>query len=71
MAKNESRGWPALASAVVFFIVVMVIQVLLQWIFGDGVDAAFIRQALITAVIMTALFALFTWWRGRRARAKR
>jgi hypothetical protein len=68
MADNKSRGWLQFASAVVFFILVVLIQLLLEWIFGDPIDAAFIRQAVITSVIMTALFALFTWWRARRSR---
>ena len=71
MADNRSRGWLHLASAVVFFILVVLIQFLLEWIFGDAIDAAFIRQAVITSVIMTALFALFTWWRKRRSRVER
>jgi hypothetical protein len=70
MTDKKTSGWLPFASAVIFFIVVMVIQLLLEWIFGDAVDAAFIRQALITSVIMTVLFALFTWWRGRRSRAQ-
>lgn len=68
MVDNTSRRWLSLISAVVFFVLVVLIQLLLEWIFGDAVDAAFIRQAVITSVIMTALFALFTWWRGRRSR---
>jgi cell shape-determining protein MreD len=71
MVDNRSRGWLQLASAVVFFILVVLIQFLLEWIFGDAIDAAFIRQAVITSVIMTALFALFTWWRERRSRVER
>lgn len=71
MADNRSRGWLQLASAVVFFILVVLIQFLLEWIFGDAIDAAFIRQAVITSVIMTALFAFFTWWRERRSRVER
>jgi hypothetical protein len=67
---NTSRRWLSLMSAVVFFVLVVLIQLLLEWIFGDAVDAAFIRQAVITSVIMTALFALFTWWRGRRSRGQ-
>jgi cell shape-determining protein MreD len=71
MADNRRRGWLQLASAVVFFILVVLIQFLLEWIFGDAIDAAFIRQAVITSVIMTALFAFFTWWRERRSRVER
>jgi cell shape-determining protein MreD len=71
MVDNRSRGWLQLASAVVFFILVVLIQFLLEWIFGDAIDAAFIRQAVITSVIMTTLFALFTWWRERRSRVER
>jgi hypothetical protein len=71
MADNRSRGWLQLASVVVFFILVLLIQFLLEWGFGDAIDAAFIRQAVITSVIMTALFALFTWWRERRSRVER
>lgn len=71
MVDNKSRGWGSFVSAVIFFILVLVIQILLEWIFGDAVDGAFIRQALITAVIMTALFALFGWWRGRRSRGNK
>lgn len=67
---NTSRRWLSLLAAVVFFVLVVLIQLLLEWIFGDAVDAAFIRQAVITSVIMTALFALFTWWRGRRSRVQ-
>jgi len=70
MADNASRRWLSLLSVVTFFIAVMFFQVLLEWIFGDAVDAAFIRQAVITGVITTALYALFTWWWGRRKRAK-
>lgn len=71
MADSRSRGWLQLASAVVFFILVVLIQFLLEWIFGDAIDAAFIRQAEITSVIMTALFAFFTWWHERRSRVER
>jgi cell shape-determining protein MreD len=71
MVDNRSRGWLQLASAVVFFILVVLIQFLLEWIFGDAIDAAFIRQAVITSVIMSALFAFFTWWRERRSRVER
>jgi O-antigen/teichoic acid export membrane protein len=71
MVDNKSRRWLPLVSAVIFFLLVLLIQFLLEWIFGDAVDAAFIRQALITSVIMTALFSLFNWWRGRRSRVER
>lgn len=39
MTDNNRRGWLPIVSAVVFFVMVMVIQLLLEWIFGDAVDA--------------------------------
>ncbi|MCX6392217.1 MAG: hypothetical protein NTX95_06960 [Actinobacteria bacterium] len=65
MATTPSRMRP-LAAAVLFFLLVVFFQLLFEWIFGDTIDARYLFQAVLTSVIMTALFTLFTRRRARR-----
>jgi hypothetical protein len=54
------------AAAVLFFAVVVVFQLLFEWIFGDPIDTRYLVQVAITAAIVTVLFTLFTRRRLRR-----
>lgn len=56
----------SVASAALFFAVVVLFQLLFEWIFGDAIDTRYLVQTAITAAIMTVLFTLFTRRRSRR-----
>lgn len=66
MASNQTRNGISFAGAMLFFVLVLLFQVLFEWVFGDAIDARFFAQAAFTAALMTVLFVLFDRWRRRR-----
>jgi|688.fasta_scaffold97365_3 hypothetical protein len=65
MADTQSPA-RQVASAVIFFVIVALFQLLFEWIFGDAIDARYLVQVAIASVIMTLLFTVFTRRRLRR-----
>jgi hypothetical protein len=56
----------SVASATIFFLLVVFFQVVFELIFGDAIDARFLLQAVLASAIITALNVMFEQWRIRR-----
>lgn len=45
---------------------VVIFQLVFEWIFGDAIDVRYLLQAVLASAIMTVLFVVFDRWRKRR-----
>jgi|694.fasta_scaffold53141_6 membrane protein YdbS with pleckstrin-like domain len=66
MSDKESRLQSSVASAAIFFLLVVFFQLVFELIFGDPIDARFLLQAVLASAIITALNVIFEQWRFRR-----
>jgi hypothetical protein len=66
MSNNTPHSGTSVASVALFFMLVVIFQLVFEWIFGDAIDVRYLLQAVLASAIMTVLFVVFDRWRKRR-----